>query len=50
MKLRQDGDRWETRLRIPARGADLVSLRATARDDAGNAVTRKVVSAFGVKR
>ncbi|WP_406029356.1 S8 family serine peptidase [Nocardioides sp. NBC_00850] len=50
VKLRKDGDRWETRLRIPARGADLVSLRATARDDAGNTVTQKVVSAFGVKR
>ncbi|MFD7077926.1 S8 family serine peptidase [Nocardioides sp. NPDC059952] len=49
-KLRKDGDRWETNLRIPARGADLVSLRATARDDAGNTVTQKVVSAFGVKR
>jgi subtilisin family serine protease/predicted pyridoxine 5'-phosphate oxidase superfamily flavin-nucleotide-binding protein len=50
VKLRKDGDRWETRLRVPARGADLVSLRATARDDAGNTVTQKVVSAFGVKR
>lgn len=50
VKLRKDGDRWETRLRIPARGADLVSLRATARDDAGNTVTQKVVAAFGVKR
>ncbi|NYI77233.1 S8 family peptidase [Nocardioides panzhihuensis] len=49
-KLSKDGDRWETRLRIPSRGADLVSLRATARDDAGNAVTQKVVSAFGIKR
>lgn len=50
VKLRKDGERWETRLRIPARGADLVSLRATARDDAGNTVTQKVVSAFGVER
>jgi hypothetical protein len=50
MKLRKDGDRWETRLRIPSRGADLVSLRATARDDAGNSVTQKVVSAFGITR
>ncbi|MEI7059155.1 S8 family serine peptidase [Nocardioides sp. CCNWLW239] len=49
-KLRKDGDRWETRLRIPARGAALVSLRATARDDAGNSVTQKIVSAFGVAR
>ncbi|MFE7228012.1 S8 family serine peptidase [Nocardioides sp. NPDC057577] len=49
-KLRKDGDRWETDLRIPSRGAELVSLRATARDDAGNTVTQKVVSAFGVKR
>ncbi|GGR73606.1 peptidase [Nocardioides luteus] len=47
-KLRKDGDRWETRLRIPAQGADLVSIKATASDDAGNAVTQKVVSAFGV--
>lgn len=46
--LRQDGDRWVTRLRIPARGAELVSMRASARDDAGNAVTQEVVSAFGI--
>lgn len=46
--LRGDGDRWVTSLRIPSRGAELVSLRATARDDAGNAVTQEVVAAFGV--
>ncbi|MEV0952169.1 S8 family serine peptidase [Promicromonospora sp. NPDC050249] len=49
-KLSKDGDHWVTRLRIPSRGAELVSLRATARDDAGNAVTQEVVSAFGVRR
>jgi hypothetical protein len=47
-KLHRDDDRWEARLRIPARGAELVSLRATARDDAGNAVTQEVIAAFGV--
>ncbi|PUB32070.1 subtilisin family serine protease [Promicromonospora sp. AC04] len=47
-KLRKDGDRWVTALRIPSRGAELVSLRATARDDAGNAVTQEVISAFGI--
>ena len=46
--LHQDGDRWVTRLRIPARGAEAVSLRATAQDDAGNTVTQEIVSAFGV--
>ncbi|MER7556016.1 S8 family serine peptidase [Nocardioides sp. NPDC126508] len=50
VKLRKDGDRWETTLRTPARGAEMVSIRATARDDAGNTVTQKVVSAFGVRR
>ncbi|WP_026366174.1 S8 family serine peptidase [Promicromonospora sukumoe] len=48
VKLRRDDDRWEARLRIPSRGADLVSLRATARDDAGNAVTQEITSAFGI--
>ena len=48
VKLRKDDERWEARLRIPSRGADLVSLRASARDDAGNAVTQEIVSAFGV--
>ncbi|GAA4693512.1 hypothetical protein APR04_002271 [Promicromonospora umidemergens] len=48
VKLRKDDERWEARLRIPPRGADLVSLRASARDDAGNSVTQEVVSAFGI--
>jgi subtilisin family serine protease len=48
VKLREDDERWEARLRIPARGVEAVSLRASARDDAGNAVTQEVVSAFGV--
>jgi len=47
-KLSKDGDRWVARLRIPSRGAELVSLRATARDDAGNSVNQEVLSAFGV--
>jgi hypothetical protein len=46
--LRRDGDRWVTRLRIPARGAELVSLRASAQDDAGNVVTQEIASAFGI--
>lgn len=47
-RLREDDGRWETRLRIPSRGASLVSLRATAQDDAGNSVTQEVTSAFGI--
>jgi subtilisin family serine protease len=47
-KLRKDEDRWVASLRIPSRGTKLVSLRATARDDAGNAVTQEVAGAFGV--
>ncbi|MFI8524785.1 S8 family serine peptidase [Promicromonospora sukumoe] len=48
VSLRRDGDRWKANLRIPSRGADLVSLRATARDDAGNSVAQEVTSAFGI--
>nr|BFF18135.1 hypothetical protein GCM10025730_16560 [Promicromonospora thailandica] len=48
VRLREDDGRWEARLRIPSRGADLVSLRATAQDDAGNSVTQEVTSAFGI--
>lgn len=48
VRLRKDGDRWVTSLRIPSRGAELVSLRATARDDAGNSVTQSITSAFGI--
>ncbi|MFD2796576.1 S8 family serine peptidase [Promicromonospora vindobonensis] len=48
VKLSKDDECWEARLRIPARGADLVSLRTSARDDAGNAVTQEIVSAFGI--
>ncbi|MFJ3404239.1 S8 family serine peptidase [Promicromonospora sp. NPDC090134] len=48
VSLRRDDDRWKVTLRIPPRGADLVSLRATARDDAGNSVTQEVTAAFGV--
>ncbi|MFI6423629.1 S8 family serine peptidase [Promicromonospora sp. NPDC050880] len=47
-RLREDDGRWEARLRIPSRGASLVSLRATAADDAGNAVTQEITSAFGI--
>jgi len=48
VKLRERDGRWEARLRIPARGADLASLRATARDSAGNTVTQEVTDAFGI--
>ncbi|WP_460889617.1 S8 family peptidase [Promicromonospora xylanilytica] len=48
VRLREDDERRLARLRIPARGAELVSLRATARDDAGNSVTQEIVSAFGI--
>ncbi|ANC32079.1 S8 family serine peptidase [Isoptericola dokdonensis] len=45
--VRTDGDGWSAQLRTP-KSADSVSLRTTAHDDAGNAVTQEVVRAFGV--
>ena len=39
---------WTGEVRVP-RGAAFGSLRATARDDAGNAVQQEVIRAFGVK-
>ena len=47
--LKRTGDgSWAGEVRVP-RGAAFGSLRATARDDAGNAVQQEVIRAFGVK-
>lgn len=45
-----DGARgsWTTQL-VPPREAEHVSLRVTARDDAGNSVEQKVIRAFGTR-
>ena len=43
------GSAWTTVLLTPRHGADAVSLRVTASDDAGNAVNQTVVRAFGLR-
>lgn len=42
------GDRWEVRVKLP-KSAESVSLRTSAKDDAGNTVTQEVIRAFGVR-
>ena len=39
---------WEAEVRYPRRGADFVSLRATAWDDAGNRVEQEIIRAYGL--
>ena len=48
IQLQRDGTSWRARLDAPA-SADYVSLRATARDTAGNSVSQTVQRAFGIR-
>ena len=47
-KVRQQGKGWTAQLRHP-RGAEYVSLRATATDSAGNTVTQRVIQAYRLR-
>ncbi|MEV0646943.1 S8 family serine peptidase [Phytomonospora sp. NPDC050363] len=40
---------WKTTLNVPKDASKYVSLRATAHDDAGNAVSQEVIRAFGMR-
>lgn len=46
--LSRCGDGWRTNLSAP-RSAGFVTLRAGARDDAGNTVSQTVTRAFGLR-
>ncbi len=49
VSLKRTGDgSWSVEVKIP-RGADFGSLRATAKDDAGNSVKQEVIRAFSVR-
>jgi hypothetical protein len=48
LTLTRHSDTWEARVHFP-KEAGFVSLRATASDDAGNAVEQEVIRAFGLK-
>ncbi|MEO3780437.1 S8 family serine peptidase [Micromonospora sp. B11E3] len=47
-ELHRKGSGWAATLRHPA-GAGHVSLRATARDTAGNTVTTRIIQAYGLR-
>ncbi|HEY1178019.1 MAG TPA: peptidase S8, partial [Phytomonospora sp.] len=40
---------WKTTMSVPKDASKYVSIRATARDDAGNTVTQEVIRAFGLR-
>lgn len=46
--LTRTGEGWRTDLSAP-KSADFATLRATARDDAGNTVTQTITRAFGLR-
>ncbi|MFF7128053.1 hypothetical protein [Streptomyces sp. NPDC008240] len=46
--LTRTGDGWRTSLRAP-KSAGFATLRVTARDDAGNAVSRTITGASGLR-
>ncbi|WP_235456830.1 S8 family serine peptidase [Streptomyces olivochromogenes] len=46
--LTRTGDGWRTALNAPE-SADFATLRATARDDAGNTVSQTITRAFGLR-
>jgi hypothetical protein len=46
--LSRTGGAWRTHLSAP-RAADFVTLRVTARDDAGNSVSQTITRAFGLR-
>lgn len=48
VEVTHDGDRWDARVKLP-KGTDAVSLRTSAKDDAGNSVTQEVNRAFDVR-
>jgi hypothetical protein len=48
VRLQRSGSGWSGRLDAPA-SAEYVSVRATARDTAGNSVSQTVQRAFGVR-
>ena len=45
---RAHGGGWNADVRYPRRGADFVSLKATAWDDAGNRVEQEIIRAYGL--
>ena len=45
---RAHGGGWHADVRYPRRGADFVSLKATAWDDAGNRVEQEIIRAYGL--
>ena len=40
---------WKSTLTVPKDASKYVSIRATARDDAGNSITQEVIRAFGLR-
>lgn len=49
VRLHPDGEGWTATITNPRRGADFVSLRASAWDDAGNRIDQTVIRAYGLR-